>query len=226
MAEKSSERIKYLIDIMKSLAHLKGDATWEGFLLYKIKEVYSAFKKDYLSKYQYDGYYLVEDEILFQAFALARNRILENKQKYLTKNEMQLNDSKVEKLIIEIFLLPSLVLSGVNKRVDVQIKNRPKYVIAIENELKSNTNEMRVAIEKLKEIKKTRHKRTKIETVKLSVREKVYPKMREELTRFADQCRFKNGKVNYSKLGSRFGVDNKTAKSWCSKYGITHQLPS
>ena len=107
-----------------------------------------AFKKDYLSKNQYDSYYLVEDEIIFQAFALARNRILDNKGKYLTNNEMRLNDSKVEKLIIEIFLLPSLILTGVNKRVDVQIKNRPKYLIAIENELKSNTNEMRVAIEK------------------------------------------------------------------------------
>ena len=40
--------------------------------------------------------------------------------------------------------------------------------------------------------------------------------MREELSRFADQCRFKNGKVNYSKLGSKFGVDNKTAKNWCA----------
>lgn len=226
MEDNKSKRLKYLIDIMRSIAHLLGDATWEGFLLYKIKNVYKAFREGYLYKYPDDKYFLVDDEIMFHFFLLVKKRISQNKATYLINNDKQLNNVEVDKLIIEFFFLPGLILSGVNKRVDVHTKYHSKYLQDMEDELKMNRNEMRVYIEKFKDSKKYKKTKTKIETVKLSIREKVNPKMRAEITRSAEECRFKNGKINYSQLGLKLGVDNKTAKSWCTKYGITHQLPS
>jgi hypothetical protein len=45
--------------------------------------------------------------------------------------------------------------------------------------------------------------------------------VKEELRALADSCRFKNGTINYSKLGKGIlGVSNKTAKSWCDDYKI------
>jgi hypothetical protein len=226
MEEINNERLKYLTEIIRASSKFIGDISWEGFLFYKIKNVYNSFRSGYLSKYPDDKYFLVDDELMFHAFLLARNRILENKEKYLTNNVMRLNDSKVDKLIIETFLFPSLILNGVNKRVEVYAKYSSKYIKEIEAELKTNRNEMQVYVEKFKDIKKIKTKQTKIETVKLSIRQQVNPKMREKITRKAEDCRFKNGRINYTKLGTKLGVDNKTAKNWCAKYGITHQLPS
>ena len=44
---------------------------------------------------------------------------------------------------------------------------------------------------------------------------------RDDLRAMADQNRFDNGKINYSKLGKVIGHDNKVAKKWCDDYEIT-----
>ena len=40
---------------------------------------------------------------------------------------------------------------------------------------------------------------------------------RGDMIRLADQCKFKNGNINYSKLGRLLGVNHKTAKEWVKK---------
>ena len=43
----------------------------------------------------------------------------------------------------------------------------------------------------------------------------------DELRKFADQCRFRNDKINYGKLGrEKLGTSNHTAKRWCNEYEI------
>jgi hypothetical protein len=43
---------------------------------------------------------------------------------------------------------------------------------------------------------------------------------REDLEQLVDKFRFKNGKINYSRLAEKLGRTNKTAKAWCDEYGI------
>ncbi len=45
------------------------------------------------------------------------------------------------------------------------------------------------------------------------------PKL-EALREKVEDCRKKNGEINFKKLGKALGVSDKTAKDWCSEYGI------
>lgn len=59
----------------------------------------------------------------------------------------------------------------------------------------------------------------------LNLRQKVKYKnrpSREELFKLSDECRFKNGRINYLKLGKyKLGISHVTAKKWCNEYGIS-----
>lgn len=53
---------------------------------------------------------------------------------------------------------------------------------------------------------------------------KLYPDLKKIVSSQAEKCRFKNGNLNCSKLGNKFNIDHKTAKSWCEKLGIPLSL--
>jgi hypothetical protein len=59
----------------------------------------------------------------------------------------------------------------------------------------------------------------KIKMMRKKIRIKNCPE-RTDLLSMADQCRMKNGKINYSSLGNILGRTNKTVKKWCDDYGI------
>jgi len=55
MENNKSDRFKYFTDILRALAHLMGGPSWEGFLIYKIQNAYTDFRKCYLAKYLHDN---------------------------------------------------------------------------------------------------------------------------------------------------------------------------
>ncbi|MBI5021891.1 MAG: hypothetical protein HZB59_10690 [Ignavibacteriales bacterium] len=59
----------------------------------------------------------------------------------------------------------------------------------------------------------------KIKVFMKKVRNKNKPPL-EELRSLADNCRFKNGKINYSEMGKQLGYSNHTVRKWCDSDNI------
>lgn len=90
------------------------------------------------------------------------------------------------------------------------LKELKKRTPRLEGEAKSLNNELTNAHNLIKRIQDKIRSREKHKNIPL----------KSELTRLANQARFKNNKINFSALGRELGRNNKTTKEWCSLYGI------
>ena len=81
--------------------------------------------------------------------------------------------------------------------------------------------ELSIAHSKLKERLKNKRQKAKAE---IDFYEKAKIGFKAEVIRQTENCRFNNGKLNFSKLGRIFGKDPKTMKTWCIRYNIPFHL--
>jgi hypothetical protein len=140
------------------------------------------------------------------------------------KNPHFCNEYVLKKKLTEKFIeieLDELRLKCQNIIYKTDIKTLKKENEEVWEENKSLNNLLYVAQTKIK--KRRKGKRTKI-TFDLAI--KLYPDIKKTVSSQAERCRFKNGKINTSKLGSLFNIDHKTAKSWCQKLNIPLIIPS
>jgi hypothetical protein len=114
------------------------------------------------------------------------------------------------KSLVEQILLPQ-------KRINSYINIISKKLNEIEAEnadLNSYKTELNRKVELLQTaLKRERDKRKKQQKFKNCPEENV-------LYKLANECRKKNGTINYSKLSKELGCSNVTAKSWCDSKGI------
>lgn len=98
----------------------------------------------------------------------------------------------------------------------------------IKNDYSFINRELEIAHNKLKDRTKNRIKeiKQKNDTKKARIEfiAKAIDNFEPKLKNAAEKCRFKNGKINFSKLGKQFGVDHKTAQNWCKRYAIKFHL--
>jgi hypothetical protein len=140
------------------------------------------------------------------------------------KDEHYSNNYELDKILTKKYLkseLESLRIKCENKSFKSEIKT-------IKNDYTYINRELEIAHNKLKNRAKNRAKviRQKIETEKARVEffEKAINDFEPKLKNTVEKCRFKNGKINFSKLGKQFGVDHKTALNWCKRYAIKLHL--
>ena len=91
-----------------------------------------------------------------------------------------------------------------------EVGKAKKLIDQLNSEHKSVNYELRVAHGKIKEYREKKKAYEKIKNIP--------PEM--ELIDMAEDCRFSNGNINYSKLGRRIGRTHHTAKEWCKHYNI------
>jgi uncharacterized protein (UPF0335 family) len=140
-------------------------------------------------------------------------------------------DKELNNLIESCFSYPNLFTSMLftdkeklgqlfQNQID-RIEQKNKELISdsktIQDDLDSHKKIMAVYNEILKKKKSAKKQKAKAE---LGFYEIAIPEFKQEVIRQAEKCRFKNGKINFTKLGKLFGKDHKTIKSWCCKYGI------
>lgn len=183
--------------------------------------------------------------LVFEYFILSMfNQISRNPEFYRDYNEYkrnsenndnnaQFNNRLLKSILLEpienFFSIPNLIINSMGNQKD----SFDKLFNMLENEksiIESNyngvNNELAVAHRKLKENKNKIVKKKKSYTVvPVNAVENVIPIIQREVINNAEQCRFKNGTINFSKLGKILGVTHHTAKSWCIRYGINLGLP-
>lgn len=107
----------------------------------------------------------------------------------------------------KIILNPTeLDLYAIEERAKIIKKNEE-----LEKELREKDNILRITTNKL--IKARKKSRYKLEYIS-----------NQDLEKTADECRFSSGKLNLTKLGTKFGVDPDTIKNEISRRNLKHLL--
>ncbi len=100
-------------------------------------------------------------------------------------------------------------------------KKLNEIIKKIEGDYKGVNRELFIAHSKIKQRSKNKRQKAKAE---MEFYEKAISGFKAEVIRQAETFRFKNGNLNFSKLGRKFGKDPKTMKNWCQKSNIPFHL--
>jgi hypothetical protein len=122
-------------------------------------------------------------------------------------------------IVVEMFVIPNLVLATLEK-------NFNNFTVMLKEAEESNNvvnNELAAAHNLLKK-NKTKVKISTHKEIPIDLSLKYFPDLKNEIKREAENCRMRNGKISYSKLGRIFSISHHTAMNWCKKIGVQNQI--
>lgn len=134
------------------------------------------------------------------------------------------NNFELDKTLTKKYLeseIESLRIKCENKSFKTENKSIKKDYTYINRELEIAHNKLKNKAEKRTKVLRQKNDNEK---VRIEFFEKAINDFEPKLKNAVEKCRFKNGKINFSKLGKQFGVDHKTALNWCKRYAIKLRL--
>ncbi len=169
-------------------------------------------------------------------------REIKNNLDFIRRENIKEQKIAVESIIEEYFFQNSFILALATNNRDKQNKIIEDIRVQhekLEGDYKGVNWELSIAHDKIKDIgeekknkKKNKQRYLKAKKAKkqkalarIEFFESVLPDFRRQFTNDVEHNRKKNGSPNFSALGRIYGVDHKTTKRWCIRYGITLKLP-
>ena len=136
------------------------------------------------------------------------------------KNQINGVKSIIDNHFFNLRVLIAIATGNIENLLQLMESHKNEYEI-LESNYKGVNRELSIAHNKIKNRRKNQKQK---DQARIEFLEKFIPEFKNKLLRQVEDCRFKNGKINFSKLSRKFGVDHKTIQSWCKRCGIKSEL--
>ncbi|MCB9207566.1 MAG: hypothetical protein H6611_09725 [Ignavibacteriales bacterium] len=165
--------------------------------------------------------------------SLFEQQVLNNlyAQPYLINNLETKGKNVYSNLVLHLVNQPirffELFLSSVSEEKNEVEKTVQRFIEEInltESNYRQVNNELSIAQNKIKKLLEQKRAQN-VKEVTIVTLEKLIPNIKNIIIRTSEECRMKNTKLNYSKIGKKLGVSHHTAKKWCAKYNVKIHQP-